>query len=88
MYKTVRQKICFQNHEKKCIVCGEENIVDVHHLDGNKYNDSPLNLIPICPTCHRYWHSRFYPLISGKIEKYVADYISELDELICSLQEQ
>ena len=63
--------ICFRYHEKKCIICGEVNIVAVHHYDFNHTNDDPENLVPLCMTHHVYCHSRFYYLIKEKIEDYV-----------------
>ena len=66
-YRTV----CFHYHEKKCIICGEENIVEVHHYDHDKTNNDPGNLIPMCPTHHQYIHSRFKHLLIDKVEKYV-----------------
>jgi len=46
--------ICFNYHKKKCVCCEESLIVEVHHFDENKENNSPDNLIPLCPTHHRY----------------------------------
>jgi hypothetical protein len=37
--------ICFHHHEKKCVVCGEDKIVEVHHLDEDHKNDDPKNLV-------------------------------------------
>lgn len=68
------RKICFAHHEKKCIVCDEKNIVEVHHYDNNHYNNVPENLIPICPTHHKYWHSRHRMLIKDKIDNYIIDF--------------
>lgn len=68
--KSTYVKICFRHHEKKCIVCGETKIVAVHHFDGNRKNNNPKNLIPLCPTHHCYWHSRY----RKKIEKIVKEY--------------
>jgi len=62
---------CFQHHEKKCVVCGEQNIVEVHHLDEDKQNNSPENLIPLCPTHHQYWHSNH----KEKVESIVMNYV-------------
>jgi hypothetical protein len=63
--------ICFRHHEKKCVCCEEKNIVEVHHYDGNKKNNIPENLVPLCPTHHRYWHSRFRYLIINKVDEYI-----------------
>jgi len=49
--------ICFKYHDKKCIVCNEDVIVAVHHYDGDKTNNIPTNLVPLCPTHHVYIHS-------------------------------
>jgi len=74
-YKNHRT-ICFYNHVKKCIICGEENIVSVHHYDRNHENNNKDNLIPLCPTHHQYIHSSYYDLIKDKVEKYHSDIIT------------
>lgn len=61
---------CFAHHEKKCVVCGEDKIVEVHHMDENHENSDPTNLIPLCPTHHKYWHSRWRYLIEEKVRSY------------------
>jgi len=38
---------------KECVVCGFDKIVDIHHIDKNKQNNSPKNLIGLCPNHHR-----------------------------------
>ncbi len=63
--------ICFQYHGKYCIVCGESNIVEAHHLDENHSNNSPENLIPLCSTHHKYIHSKFRYLIEDKVLSYI-----------------
>ena len=70
---------CFEHHEKKCIVCSEENIVAVHHLDENKKNNNPNNLIPLCPTHHQYWHSKYKHLIEKTVLDYIKKWSSEQD---------
>lgn len=62
--------ICFQHHEKKCIICPENLIVSVHHYDGNKKNNKPENLMPLCPTHHKYWHSKHRYIIRERVEDY------------------
>lgn len=68
--------ICFSNHIKKCIICGEFRIVSVHHYDKNRDNNSPENLIPLCQTHHQYMHSRYRSLIEGKVKEYIQNFIS------------
>lgn len=65
---------CFLYHEKKCVVCSEKNIVEVHHLDENHENNNPNNLIPLCSTHHQYWHSHFKPLIEQIVLDYIANW--------------
>lgn len=67
--------ICFSFHKKQCVVCGESNIVDVHHMDENHENNDPSNLIPLCPTHHMYIHSRYKHLIIDKVIAYMDDAI-------------
>lgn len=69
------QSICFLHHEKKCVVCGEDKIVAVHHYDCNHDNNDPANLVPLCPTHHSYVHSRYVDLIKPVIDKYVIEFL-------------
>lgn len=67
--------ICYWYHKKKCVICGEENIVAAHHLDENPNNNKPENLIPLCMTHHVYWHSKkFKHLIENKVMDYIKDW--------------
>jgi hypothetical protein len=68
---------CFLEHEKKCVICGEEQIVEVHHYDGNHSNNKIENLIPLCPTHHKYCHSRYIFDIIDKIDEYIKNFISK-----------
>jgi hypothetical protein len=65
---------CWEYHNKKCVVCDESNIVTVHHYDENHENNSPENLVPLCPTHHQYVHSRFRNLVIDKIDEYVYNF--------------
>ena len=40
----------------KCIICGFDNVVELHHLDKNKQNNSENNLIGLCPNHHKMIH--------------------------------
>ncbi len=68
------QKICYANHKRACVVCGENVMVEVHHLDSNRENNLPSNLIPLCPTHHRMWHSKHKNLILDKVLVYVNNF--------------
>jgi len=68
---------CFAYHEKKCIICGEQNIVAVHHLDHDNKNNNPENLIPLCPTHHAYMHSKYKYLIEKDVDSYADEFIRQ-----------
>jgi len=57
------RKICFSVWKGKCILCGFDMVVDVHHLDKNHSNNSINNLVPLCPNHHKAIHTKKY----GKI---------------------
>jgi hypothetical protein len=46
-------------------------VVAVHHLDENRNNNDPSNLIPMCPTHHHYWHSRFRHHVEATVLAYI-----------------
>lgn len=75
------KRICFDNHKKECIIsgCGENRIVEVHHYDEDHSNNFPENLVPLCPTHHRYWHSGYKNLIEDEVHNYVKNYINKID---------
>lgn len=54
------KKIKEDNLKEACEDCGLEvwqiGRLDIHHEDGDKYNNSPENLITLCPNCHRRRH--------------------------------
>ena len=68
---------CFFYHKHKCVICDEEKILDVHHFDSDRSNNSPENLIPLCPTHHRYIHSDLKNEVEGKIIEYRNNYVNK-----------
>lgn len=64
--------ICFTNHDKRCIVCGEEKIVSVHHINGNHNDHRIENLVPLCPTHHQYVHSKYRSEVEPFIKKFIS----------------
>jgi hypothetical protein len=71
------RRICFDNHKKECIICGENKIVSVHHYDENRNNNSPENLIPLCLTHHQYVHSRYKNEVIDKINEFRNNFIKK-----------
>jgi len=74
--------IAFRYHRKQCIICNEKNIVEVHHYDNNHYNNNPINFIPLCPTHHKYVHSKYKILIQDKINIYYKNFKRIFDHWI------
>lgn len=68
--------ICFHYHDKNCVVCGEDKIVAVHHYDEDRTNNNPENLIPMCPTHHEYYHSKYKDEVTGYIESFRNNFIN------------
>jgi len=69
------QFLCFSNHKKECIVCGENKIVAVHHYNENHEDNRIENLVPLCPTHHQYMHSRYAEEIKHIVDNYVNTFI-------------
>jgi ribosomal protein L37E len=45
---------------EKCVICGFDKVIDLHHLDENKKNNSNENLIGLCPNHHKMIHDYKY----------------------------
>lgn len=39
-----------------CQICKETEVLDLHHLDNDNTNNTPSNLVVICPNCHAKIH--------------------------------
>jgi hypothetical protein len=68
----LRQAIRTRDHYT-CQVCGKYPAFDVHHIDYNKKNCEPENLITLCRSCHsktqfhkEYWKNYFLQKINEK----------------------
>lgn len=73
----IYRDICFNYHDKKCVVCGENKIVAVHHYDENHHNNEPSNLIPLCPTHHHYIHSKWKDEVIDIVDNYRNTFIKK-----------
>ena len=70
--------LCFRHHKKECIICGESNIVTVHHINEDHFDHRPENLVPLCPTHHQYWHSNYKYLVDKSIKAYILEWKQQL----------
>ena len=43
---------CFARNGQKHWLTGSKVVLTVHHIDGDKKNNKPLNLIALCQRCH------------------------------------
>lgn len=68
LWEETRKEV-FQIYGKKCILCGSEECIEVHHFDqtrsqnpARKYDTT--NLVPLCKKCHNHngVDERFYAL--------------------------
>lgn len=57
-FGTLYRKICFERFKQECFLCGWNECVAVHHIDGNHDNNDPANLIPLCPNHHQSIHTK------------------------------
>lgn len=44
------------NNEEVCVVCDTTDSIVVHHLDGDRSNNTDSNLVSICKSCHTKVH--------------------------------
>lgn len=62
------RKYALDYYPNKCCVCGwkeDVRILEVHHKDEDRNNNSIENLIVLCPICHRKLTSHYYKLTQG-----------------------
>lgn len=62
----------YKNATQKCILCGFDKLIEIHHIDKNRRNNSEDNIIGLCPNHHKMLHSL----------KYRDEIINELNEIL------
>lgn len=73
----------YQKLTEKCVICGFDKIVDLHHVDLNHNNNSPDNLAGLCPNHHKMIHHRDFrkEVLAALMEKgFKTPHIYEDDE--------
>ena len=63
-YRTIAEKY----YEQRCVVCGVSDILDVHHIDEDRTNIHPSNLLFLCPNDHYRFHRNKDPQVIKAIE--------------------
>lgn len=67
------RSFCFRHKSKECVICEktpDEALIDVHHRDGDRENNTLSNLIPVC----RHHHARIHHGESApELKPYVED---------------
>ena len=64
------RRIAFETYPHYCAVCGLRGKLEVHHKDKNRKNNSPENLMIVCPKCH------------GNIHYLMNDWATDFDSCI------
>lgn len=49
-----------QNCDRKALLEPDLRL-EVHHIDGNKRNNDPMNLVVLCLQCHRVYQKSYRP---------------------------
>lgn len=66
-YVTIAKKF----HQPRCVVCNEDQVLDVHHIDENRNNNSANNLVFLCPNHHAALHRLKDDTVKLKIKNYI-----------------
>ncbi len=57
---TTNRYLYLKKLTRKCVICGFNEIVELHHLDKNRKNNCRDNLIGLCPNHHKMFHTIKY----------------------------
>ena len=52
--------VCLQYWPAVCAICGWELCIEIHHIDRDRKNNDPQNLIPLCPNHHKLTQKRAF----------------------------
>jgi len=69
---------------RSCYTCGYDRVVDIHHIDSDRENNSPENLVDLCPSCHALI-TRGLNTLEGLLKEYD---IEQFVQPVCNLEEE
>jgi hypothetical protein len=52
------REMILNKFENKCVVCGKEEGLHIHHKDGNPENNRMDNILVLCGVCHKKIHMK------------------------------
>lgn len=73
-YHNIEPRV-YKKITQKCLLCGFDKVVDLHHLDKNRKNNSINNMVGLCPNHHRMLHNL----------KYKEDIIKQIQEKLSQI---
>ena len=47
-----------KNNNPACVRCGSNKLIELHHVDGDRKNNTTINLIVLCKSCHTKEHNK------------------------------
>lgn len=78
------RKICFETFKPECQICGFNEYVEVHHIDGDRKNASKENLIPLCANHHILIHKKQSNVfVQNQVDKIMLENFPDTYNSIC-----
>lgn len=83
--KIVRLRL-LENQNHTCPICGTKDPkrFELHHIDGNRYNDDPLNFIFLCSHCHPKTKFNQKEYLETSLSLYRKEIIGDIEYGYCS----
>lgn len=59
-FRPFNKKIILKQRGNKCELCSSQNMLQVHHKNRKRYDNSEINLQVLCKNCHKIEHKTKY----------------------------
>lgn len=68
-------------YEKRCDVCGSTENIEIHHRNGDPFDNRILNLVPLCEFHHRQAHKIVKRIEHARdIDRWKEDFVRQLSD--------